>query len=116
MKSVLLLILMSFAIPLSASNMFDRIWNGKNIQKTSAANSWKQSGILERTFDITKKQVECILLANGYTEVQNNEEKSNFRRSRVSVWQKGKKRLLVMLTEINVGKTLFSWGVINDAK
>lgn len=95
---------------------FDVLWFGKVPKADAKAKGWRQSGNVLKTFDMTDRQVADILKSHGFSEKNHSETKKNMKRCKISLWRKTDCQIIVMLVEQEIGKTLFSWGVINDAK
>ena len=95
-------------------NIFNSLWLG-NVPKIEKK-GWRQSGNVLKTFDMTDRQVADILKSHGFSEKNHSETKKNMKRCKISLWRKTDYQIIVMLVEQEIGKTLFSWGVINDAK
>lgn len=95
-------------------NVFNSLWLG-NVPKIEKK-GWRQSGNVLKTFDMTDRQVADILKSHGFSEKNHSETKKNMKRCKISLWKKNDCQIIVMLLEQEIGKTLFSWGGINDAK
>ena len=94
--------------------VFNSIWLG-NVPKLEAK-GWRQSGTVLKTFNMIDRQIADILNERGFTVKNHSETKKNMKRCKISLWRKTDCQIIVMLVEQEIGKTLFSWGVINDAK
>ena len=95
-------------------HIFNPIWLGKAPKVETKG--WRQSGNVLKTFDMTDRQVADILKSHGFSEKNHSETKKNMKRCKIRLWRKTDCQIIVMLVEQEIGKTLFSWGVINDAK
>ena len=95
-------------------HIFNSIWLGKAPKVETKG--WRQSGTVLKTIDVTDGQVVDILKGHGFTEKNHSETKKNMKKCKISLWKKAEQQIIVMLVEQEIGKTLFSWGVINDAK
>ena len=119
-KYVEIMIVLAVAMVMSNLNakeynhIFNSIWLGNvpGVEKKG----WRQSGTVLKTFDVTDGQVRNILKGYGFTEKNHSETKKNMKKCKISLWKKAEYQIIVMLVEQEIGKTLFSWGVINDAK
>ena len=94
--------------------IFNSIWLGK--APKVEGKGWRQSGTVLKTFNVADGQVADILKAHGFTEKNHSETKKNMKKCKISLWKKAGHQIIVMLVEQEIGTTLFSWGVINDAK
>ena len=97
-------------------HIFNPIWLGNAPKKDFSENGWRQNGFLLKAFDVADRQVSDILKEHGFTVKNHSETKKNMKRCKISLWRKTDCQIIVMLVEQEIGKTLFSWGVINDAK
>lgn len=93
---------------------FEVLWFG-NVPKIEKK-GWRQSGSVLKTFNMTDRLVADILKSRGFSEKNHSDTKKNMKKCKISLWKKNDCQIIVMLLEQEIGKTLFSWGVINDAK
>ena len=121
-KNQYILSLVLFALTAAAGTLhageYDRIFNPLwlgNVPKIEKK-GWRQSGNVLKTFDMTDRLVADILKSRGFSEKNHSDTKKNMKKCKISLWRKTDCQIIVMLLEQEIGKTLFSWGVINDAK
>ena len=121
-KNQYILSLVLFALTAAAGTLhageYDRIFNPLWLGKVPGIETkgWRQSGVVMKTFDMTQRQVADILKGHGFTERNQSDMKKEKKKCKISLWKKNDCQIIVMLLEQEIGKTLFSWGVINDAK
>ena len=93
----------SIRLPVSAV-----ITNSDNSGKT-----WKQNGYIPITYVTAVTQMSACLRGQGWKEIQYigmGKDKSRC----IMVWQRGKKKITVMIWKVLVDQSGFSWGINHD--
>ena len=98
------------------ANLFTPLWLGNPPKEEAAGKGWRQSGCLPKTFAAADGQISRILTDRGFSEKHHTGKKQDMKRCKISLWTRQDHQIIVMLVEQGIGETLFSWGVIRNAK
>ena len=94
------------------TNLFTPMWLGNPPKEETAGKGWRQSGLLQKTFDVADRQIAQILRDHGFVEKNHTEKTKDMKKSKISLWSRNRQQIIVMLMEQGIGETLFSWGVV----
>ncbi|MBQ7208185.1 MAG: hypothetical protein IJS01_10350 [Lentisphaeria bacterium] len=98
------------------SNLFDPLWLGEGPKEELSGKGWRQSGRLLKTFEAADSQISQLLKDRGFTVRNSSEGRKNTRRCKISLWRKNDRQIIVMLLELGIGETSFSWGLVDNVK
>ena len=98
------------------ANLFSPLWLGDGPKENLSGKGWRQSGRLLKTFDAADTQISQLLRDRGFTAKNSSEGRKNMKRCKISLWQKENRQLIVMLLELGIGETSFSWGIVSNVK